>query len=102
MINRGIVLARSGCVGSPASTYDEPTVMWRMRKGALRAHAVINLRGRSATVAWIVNGRRLYVREFDNWTSALRWSDRLREQNWAAGWRLLPGDDEAPAAGPRS
>jgi len=100
MNSAGIVLARSSRVAFPASTYDEPTVMWRMRKGALRAHAVINLRGRSATVAWIVNERRLYVREFDNWTSALRWSDRLREQNWAAGWRLLAGDDEIPADGP--
>jgi hypothetical protein len=53
-------------------------------------------------VVWFLNGRALYVRDFDDWGSALRWSDRLREQNWAAGWRLLPDDDVTPPAGHRA
>lgn len=92
----GIVFARCGAVPSLASTYDEPTVMWRMRRGpAQRAHAVIGLRGHAAWVMWFLNDRAMEIRDFDDCESALRWSDRLRDQNWAAGWRLLPEEDEA-------
>lgn len=46
---------------------------------------------------WFLNDHALYVCDFGDWESALRWSDRLRDQNWAAGWRLLPEADDAPA-----
>lgn len=69
-------------------TLDDPVVLWRMqRAGGLLSHAVIGPRSDGAVVAWFVNGRPLGYRHFDDWTSALRWSDRLQAQNWAVGWR---------------
>lgn len=91
----GITLAATPDVAPPVSTYDEPTVMWRMRRGHLRAHAVIGLRGGEALVTWFLNDRPLYVRDFEDLEAALQWSDRLRDQNWASGWRLVIDDDEA-------
>jgi hypothetical protein len=32
------------------------------------------------------------MREFTDWTEAITWSDRIRNQNWTAGWRLIPED----------
>jgi len=46
---------------------------------------------------WFLNDRPLYVRDFNDWESALRWSDQMRDQNSAAGWRLLAEGDCAPA-----
>ena len=37
---------------------------------------------------WFVNGRLLGDRDFDDVTCALRWSEQMQAQNWAAGWRL--------------
>ena len=73
-----------------ASTYDEPTVMWRMRRGDGFAHAVIGFQGQGAWVMWFINSRPLGVRDFDTLEAAVHFSDLLRAQNWAVGWRLLP------------
>ena len=68
--------------------------MWRMRRGKDRwAHAVIGPLDRGARVIWFVNSRPLGVRDFDDWTSAIRWSDQMRDQNWKVGWRLIPESD---------
>jgi len=78
----------------PPPTYNEPTVMWRMRRGKDRwAHAVIGPLDRGARVIWFVNSRPLGVRDFDDWTSAIQWSDQMRDQNWKVGWRLVPESD---------
>ena len=68
--------------------YDEPTVMWRMQRADLASHAVIGPGPEGAVVVWFLNGRALGYRDFGDWASALRWSDLLQAQNWAAGWRL--------------
>ena len=71
--------------------------MWRMRRGErLSAHAIIGVQGRRAWVMWFLNGRPIGSREFEDWESALLWTDRMREQNWSVGWRLLPDDDDVP------
>jgi hypothetical protein len=68
---------------------EDPIVMWRMRRAdGLLAHAVIGPRSDRAVVVWFINGRPLGYRDFGDWTSALRWSDQMQAQNWAAGWRL--------------
>jgi hypothetical protein len=68
--------------------------MWRMRRpGGLSAHAVIGLRGCAAWVMWFLNDHAMGVRDFENWEAALHWSDQMRDQNWAVGWRLVPDDD---------
>jgi hypothetical protein len=54
----------------------------------MESYSVISPRPDGALVVWFINGRPLGYREFVDWTSALRWSDQLRSQNWAAGWRL--------------
>ena len=74
--------------------YDQPTVMWRMRRAdGLSSHAVIGPRSAGAVVVWFINGHPLGFRDFDDWGSALRWSDQMQAQNWAVGWRLSPDGD---------
>jgi hypothetical protein len=69
--------------------YDEPTVMWRMRRAdGLLSHAVIGPGSDGAVVVWFINGRPLGYRAFGDWICALRWSDQMQAQNWAVGWRL--------------
>jgi hypothetical protein len=80
-------------------TYDEPTVMWRMRRAdGLSTHAVIGTEGTVAWVMWFLNGSVVGVRKFDDLTSAFEWTERLRFQNWTVGWRLTQ-DDDSMAAG---
>ena len=72
-----------------ALVYDEPTVMWRMRRaGGLVARAVIGSHTDGAILVWFVNDRPAGYRIFSSWNDALRWSDQLQAQNWAVGWRL--------------
>jgi hypothetical protein len=62
------------------------------RPGGSLCHTVIRPRADGALVVWFINGRPLGFRDFENWSSALRWSNQLQAQNWAAGWR--PAFDE--------
>ena len=82
----------------PPSTYDDPTVMWRMRRSDGHwTQAVIGLQGCRAWVMWFLDGRPLGIRDFDDWTGAIRWSDQMRAQNWTFGWRLAPDTDDVPS-----
>jgi len=75
------------------STYNEPTVMWRMRRANdSSAHALIDTVEGRPRVVWFVNGRPVGARYFDDWTAAIQWSDTLRAQYWTVGWRLLQDD----------
>jgi hypothetical protein len=72
--------------------------MWRMRRAdGLSCHAVIDPRAEGATITWFLNDHRLGQRVFNDWTSALHWSDQLQAQNWTVGWRLVSEYDDAPA-----
>ncbi len=85
------------------STYDEPTVMWTMsRPDGRHVQGVVNPAGRGASVVWLLNGVALGVRHFDDWTSAIECSDRLKTQYRSVGWRGVehawpgpPGDPHA-------
>ena len=68
--------------------YDEPTVMWRMRRADGVSHAVIGPRADGAVVVWFINDRPIGYRDFGDLSSALHWSDQMQAQNWAVGWRL--------------
>ena len=84
------------------STYNEPTVMWRMRHAdGRRAQAVIDSTNSGTRVLWFVNDRPLAVRHFADWTSAIEWTNRLRAQQWTVGWRLSDDITEGPPAKPR-
>jgi hypothetical protein len=73
------------------SVYDEPTVMWRMRRAdGLLSHAVIGPGSAGAVVVWFINDRPVGSRAFVDLMGALRWSDQMQAQNWAVGWRLAP------------
>lgn len=63
--------------------------MWRMsRAEGQSSHAIIDPRLHGAAVIWFVNGRPMGSRAFGDWSSALRWTEQMQAQNWAAGWRL--------------
>ena len=80
------------------STYNEPTVMWRMRHADGRsAQAVIDPIKSATRVLWFVDGQPLHVRYFTDWTGAIEWTDRLRAQLWAVNWRV---SDEIPEGRP--
>lgn len=68
--------------------YNLPTVMWRMQRADASCHAVIAPRSDGALLVWFLNNRPLGHRDFNDWSDALRWSEQLQAQNWAAGWRL--------------
>jgi hypothetical protein len=82
------------------STYNEPTVMFRMRHADGRwAQAVIDPVNTGARVLWFVNGHLVGVRHFADWSIAIQWTDRLRAQQWTVGWRLSDAIVEGPPAG---
>jgi hypothetical protein len=87
-----------GVAGFPTRfVCDEPTVMWRMQRAdGLSSHAVIGLRSDGATVVWFINDRPVGFRDFDDWPSALRWSDQMQTQNWTVGWRVVAEYDDTP------
>ena len=74
-------------------TYDEPTVMWRMRRpNGQSSHAVLGFEGRGGWVIWFLNDRPIGIRDFETWQRAFEWSEQLQLQNWSVGWRdvVLP------------
>ena len=94
-IRIGIALASRSSVAeiSTPLVYREPTVMWRMcRADGFTAHAIIRVDLAGPMVVWFVNDRPVGCRSFRDATNALRWTDQLRAQNWAAGWRLAAED----------
>ena len=79
------------------STYNEPTVMWRMRHADGRcAQAVIEPTNSGTRVLWFVNGHPLEIRSLADWTRAIDWADRLRAEQWTVGWRLSDDITEGP------
>ena len=79
------------------STYNEPTVMWRMRHADGRcAQAVIEPTNSGTRVLWFVNDHHLGVRHFADWMSAIEWTDRLQAQQSTVGWRLSDDITEGP------
>ena len=85
------------------STYNEPTVMWKMRhRDGRRAQAVIDPMNGRTRALWFVNGHPLSVCYFADWTTAIEWTDRLRARQWTVGWRVLDDIIEGPPleAGP--
>jgi hypothetical protein len=80
----------SRLAGTPMRlVYDEPTVMWRMRRADALCHVVITPLPWGAAVEWFLNDRPLGHRDFSELGDALRWTEQLQAQNWSSGWRLL-------------
>ena len=73
--------------------------MWRMqRPGGLTSHLVLWSEETRIRAAWFLNKAALGTCDFNDLDSALEWADRRQAQNWSAGWRLLPDDDESYSA----
>jgi hypothetical protein len=81
------------------STYNEPTIIWRMRHRDGRcAQAVIDPLTDGARAQWFVSDHSMAVRYFAEWTGAIEWVDRLRAQQWTVGWRLSDDITDSPPA----
>ena len=79
------------------STYNEPTVMWRMRhRDGRGAQVVIDPMNSKTQVLWFVNGHLLAARDFADWTGAIEWTERLGAQQWTVGWRVSDDISEGP------
>jgi hypothetical protein len=79
------------------TSYNEPTVMWRMRhRDGRGAQVVIDPRNIHTRALWFVNGHLLAVRDFADWTGAIEWTERLRARQWTVGWRVSDDIRESP------
>lgn len=73
--------------------------MWRMsRPDGRHVLAVVDPAGRGASVVWLLNDSPVGVRHFDDWTSAIEWTDKLWTQYWTVGWRPVEDPRKTPPA----
>ena len=71
-----------------AGTYNEATVMWRLRHADGRsAHAVILPTGSRVFAFWFLLGEAQDSFSFNNWHDAIRWTTAARARLWLEGWR---------------
>jgi cytoskeletal protein CcmA (bactofilin family) len=71
------------------STYNGPTVMWRMRHPDGRsAHTVIAPKGPETLAVVFVNDDLKGVRDFKTWDSAIRWTEQMSTQLEVMGWQF--------------
>jgi len=69
------------------STYNEATVMWRLRhRDGRTGHAVIIPTGSKASALWFIVGVLQKAREFRTWRGAIEWLDDERETLETSGW----------------
>ena len=69
------------------STYNEPTVMWRLRHLDGRvAHAVIIPNRSKASALWFILGSPQKARDFKNWHDAIQWVDDELTTLLISGW----------------
>ena len=72
------------------ATYNEPTVMWRMRHlkhGG--AHAMITPSPLSTSAVWFLQGSPCGARNFPEWRHAILWLNAVRWELEADGWQLV-------------
>jgi len=73
---------------SAPTTYNEPTVMWRLRHPAGQsARAAVIPIGDTATALWLIDDLAQDAKGFDEWTSAVTWVEEVRADLIAMGWR---------------
>jgi cytoskeletal protein CcmA (bactofilin family) len=79
------------------STYNEPTVMWRMRHPDGRsAHTVIAPKGPETLAVVFVNDDLKGVRDFKTWDSAIRWTEQMSIQLEVMGWQFADSISRNP------
>ena len=78
------------------STYNEPTVMWRVRHPDGRtAHALIIPHRATASALWSIGDMPEKARDFRTWRAAIEWLDdelaTLEISGWSRWERPTPG-----------
>jgi hypothetical protein len=69
------------------STYNEPTILWRLRHNDGRtAHALLLPNGAKASAVWFISGSPVKARDFKTWRSAMDWLDDERITLQTSGW----------------
>ncbi len=67
-------------------SYDEPTVVWRLKRGRSLAHATILPGGARATVTWFFDGTMDRAENYDSMDLALARADQIRGILERDGW----------------
>jgi hypothetical protein len=78
------------------STYNEPTVMWRLRHlDGRTAHSLIVPNRAKASALWFIEGVPQKARDFRTWRRAIEWLDdeltTLQISGWSRWERPKPG-----------
>ena len=78
------------------STYDEPTVMWRLQHPDGRiAHSLIIPNRAKASALWSIGDEPEKARDFRTWRAAIEWLDdelaTLEVSGWSRWERPKPG-----------
>ncbi len=68
------------------SGFSEPTVVWRLNRAAVRAHAVVFATADAATVAWFFDETMDRVENYDSLELALARADDIRGGLMRDGW----------------
>ena len=68
------------------TTYNAPTIVWRLQRRDVFAYAIIVPRGSRTTLTWWINDRLEGNEDFAEWTGALERSDVVRGQLLEEGW----------------
>jgi hypothetical protein len=66
--------------------YDEPTVIWRLKRGGSVAHATIIPGTAQATISWFFDGTMDRVENYDNMDLALARAEEIRGVLERDGW----------------
>jgi hypothetical protein len=72
------------------STYEEPTVMWRLHNSSdnRRAYSVIVPHGSKATAGWFSQGLLQESRNFATWHDAICWIEEKQVTLQMHGWHV--------------
>lgn len=69
-----------------SSTYTEPTVLWRVSRGARTAHATFIPGIPHNTLVWFVGETLERVENYDDWDAALTRAELVRLEMIKKGW----------------
>lgn len=67
-------------------SFTEPTIIWRLHRGAAHAHATIFSTGDKATVAWFFDGLMDRVENYDSLELAMARAEDIRGVLLRDGW----------------
>jgi hypothetical protein len=75
----------------------DPTVLWRLTRGASAAHASILPAAATTTIAWFFDGVMDRAENYDSVDLAIARSEQIRQLLLEAGWTELDRDGRGTA-----